>query len=122
MRARHDLRADLTLLTTNKMSGGQQLFGSNNLVIAGREQENWASYYRKINRASERCETPSCKLIVFVEPLNDLEIIGAGEINGALVPFAKERDQPRAARRGDIIRNLQQAMNCFGFERFEFRI
>src|SRR6266545_2479212 len=102
MRARHDLRADLTLLTTNKMSGGQQLFGSNNLVIAGREQENWASYYRKINRASERCETPSCKLIVFVEPLNDLEIIGAGEINGALVPFAKERDQPRAALRGDF--------------------
>jgi hypothetical protein len=42
MRARHDLCADLTLLTTNKMSGGQQLFGSNNLVIAGRQQENWA--------------------------------------------------------------------------------
>ena len=35
MRASYDLRADLTLLTTNKMSGGQQLFGSNNLVIAG---------------------------------------------------------------------------------------
>jgi hypothetical protein len=120
MRASYDLRADLTLLTTNKMSGGQQLFGSNNLVIAGREQENRASYYRKINRASECCETPSCKLIVFVEPLNDLEIIGAGEIDGARVPFAKERDQPQAARRSDIIRNLQQAVNCFGFERWMF--
>src|SRR6516162_8014845 len=116
MRASYDLRADLTLLTTNKMSGGQQLFGSNNLVIAGREQENRASYCRKINRASECCETPSCKLIVFVEPLNDLEIIGAGEIDGARVPFAKERDQPQAARRSDIIRNLQQAVNCFGFD------
>jgi hypothetical protein len=111
---------DLTLLTTNKMSGGQQLFGSNNLVIAGREQENRASYYRKINRASECCETPSCKLIIFVEPLNDLEIIGAGEIDGSRVPFAKERDQPQAARRSDIIRNLQQAVNCFGFERWMF--
>ena len=76
-------------LTANKMSGGQQLFGSNNLVVAGSEQENWASYYREINRASERCETASCKLIVFIEPLNDLEIIGAGEIDGARAPFAK---------------------------------
>jgi len=48
MRASHDLRADLTLLATNKTSGGQQLFGSNNLVVAGREQENWASYHRPI--------------------------------------------------------------------------
>ena len=92
MRASHDLRADLTLLTTNEMSGGQQLFGSNNLVVAGREQENRTSYYREINRASERCETTSCKLIAFVEPLNDLEIIGTREIDGARVPFAKERD------------------------------
>src|SRR5260370_27827616 len=73
-----------------------------------------------MNGATERWETASCKLIVFVEPLNDLEIIGAGEIDGVRVPFAKERDQPRAARRGDIIRNLQQAMNCFGFERWMF--
>src|SRR5262245_3880692 len=107
MCASHDLRADLTPLTTNKMPGGQQLFGSNNLVVAGREQENWASYHRQINRASERCETASCKPIVFIEPLNDLEIISAGEIDRARVPFAKELDQPRAARRSDIIRNLQ---------------
>src|SRR5262249_40438727 len=53
MRASHDLRANL--LTTNKMPGGQQLFGSNNLVVAGREQENWAPHYREINRAPERC-------------------------------------------------------------------
>src|SRR5258708_21094198 len=97
MRASYDLRADLTLLTTNKMSGGQQLFGSNNLVIAGREQENQASYYRNINRASECCETPSCKLIVFVEPLNDLEIICAGAIDGARVPFVEERDHPQTS-------------------------
>ena len=116
MRACHGLRADLTLLTTNKMSGGQQLFGSNNLVVPGREQENWASYQREINRASERCETAGSKLIVFIEPLSDLEIIGAGEIDRARVPLAKEREQPRAVRRGDIIRNLQQAMNCFRFE------
>src|SRR4029434_2343849 len=120
MRASHDLCADLTLLTTNKMSGGQQLFGSNNLVIARREQENWASYHRQINRASERCETASCKLVVFIEPSNDLEIISARKIDGARVPFAKERDQPRAVRRGDIIRNLQQAMNCLGFDRWMF--
>lgn len=120
MRASHDLRAHLTLLTTNKMSGGQQLFGSNNLVVAGCEQENWASYHRQINRSSERCEAASCKLIVFIEPLNDLEIISTGEIERARVPFAEECDQPQAARRGDIIRNLQQAMNCFGFERWMF--
>src|SRR6478672_13792202 len=97
MRARYDLRADLTLLTTNKMPGGQQLFGSNNLVVAGREHENWVSYYREINRAPERCETASCKLIVFVQALSDLEIIGSREIHGMRVPFAKEPDQPRAA-------------------------
>jgi hypothetical protein len=28
--------------TANKMSGGQQLSGSNNLVVAGNQQENWA--------------------------------------------------------------------------------
>jgi hypothetical protein len=98
VRARHDLLPDLTALTANKMSGGQQLFGSNDLVVAGREQEDWATYSREINRASERRETAVCKLIVFKEPLNDLEIIGAGQIDGARVPFAKERDQPRAAR------------------------
>ena len=120
MRASHNVRANLTLLSTDKMPGGQQLFGSNNLVIAGREQENWALYYREINRAPERCETASCKLIVFVEPLNDLEIIGSGEIDGVRVPFAKEPDQLRAARASDIIRDLQQAMNCFGFEQWMF--
>src|SRR5262249_7732635 len=120
MRTSHDLCADLTLLTTNKMSGGQQLFGSNNLVVAGREQEKWASYLREVNRASERCKAASRKLVVLIEPLNDLKIIGAGEIDGARVPFAKQRDQLRAVRRADIIRNLQQAMNCFGFERWMF--
>src|SRR5437667_4137652 len=120
MRACHGLRADLSLLTINKVSVGQQLFGSNKLVVPGREQENWASYQREINRASERRETAGSKLIVFIEPLSDLEIIGAGEIDRARVPFAKERDQPRAVRRGDIIRNLQQAMNCIGFERWMF--
>ena len=98
MRASHNVRANLTLLTTDKMPGGQQLFGSNNLVIAGREQENWALYYREINRAPERCETASCKLIVFVEPLNDLEIIGSGEIDGVRVPFAKEPEISRELR------------------------
>src|SRR5262245_32639074 len=94
MRAGRDLRADLTLLTANKTPGGQQLFGSNNLVVARREQENWASYHRQINRVSERHETASCKLIVLIEPLNDLKIISAGEIDSARVPFTKERDQP----------------------------
>jgi hypothetical protein len=28
--------------TANKMSGGQQLSGSNNFVVAGNQQENWA--------------------------------------------------------------------------------
>src|SRR5262249_43172169 len=102
MRASHDLRADLTLLTTNQMSGGQQLFGSDNLVVAGRKQEKWASYLREVNRASERCKAASRKLVVLIEPLNDLEIIGAGEIDGARVPFAKQRNQPRAVRRADI--------------------
>ena len=42
VRARHDFRADLMPVTANKMSGGQQLSGSNNLVVAGNQQENWA--------------------------------------------------------------------------------
>jgi hypothetical protein len=71
MRASHGLRADLRLLAANKTSGGQQLFGSNNLVVARREQENWASYHREIKRAPERCETAGSKLIVFIEPLSD---------------------------------------------------
>ena len=83
MRASHNVRANLTLLSTDKMPGGQQLFGNNNLVIAGREQENWALYYREINRAPERCETASCKLIVLIEPLDDLEIISAADRQGA---------------------------------------
>ena len=120
MCASHDLRADLKLLTSDQMSGGQQLFGSNNLVVAGREQENWASHDREINRASERYETAGCELIVFIEPLNDLEVIGSGEIDGVRVPFAKELDQPRAARGSNIIRNLQQAMNCLGVEQWMF--
>src|SRR5262245_23497957 len=107
MRASHDLCADLTLLTANRMSGGQQLFGSNNLVVARNEQEHRAAYHRDDSRPSDRRETPRCKLSVLVEPLNDLEIIGAGEIDRTGIPFAKERGQSRAAQRGDIIRNLQ---------------
>src|SRR5262249_28389665 len=118
MRTSHYLCADLTLLTTNKMSGGQQLFGTNNLVVAGREQEKRTSYLPAANRASARCKAASRKLVVLIEPLNDLEIMGAGEIDGACVPFAKARDQRRAARH--IIRNLQQVMNCLGFERWMF--
>jgi hypothetical protein len=36
--------------TANKMSGGQQLSGSNNLVVAGNQQENWAPHqpFRRI--------------------------------------------------------------------------
>src|SRR5215831_4198643 len=120
MGASHNVRANLTLLTTNKMPGGQQLIGSNNLVVASREHENWASYNREINRTPEHCETASCKLIVFVQPLNDLEIIGSREIDGVRVPFAKEPDQLRTARASDVIRDLQQAMNCFVFERRMF--
>ena len=33
--ARHDFGADLMTVTADKMSGGQQLFGRNNLVVAG---------------------------------------------------------------------------------------
>src|SRR6266702_1339596 len=47
-------------------------------------------------------------------------LIGSGEIDGVRVPFAKEPDQPRAARGSDIIRDLQQAMNCLVFERWMF--
>src|SRR5262249_29759945 len=108
----------LGVVTSNKVCGGQEVVGSNNLVVAGREQEKWASYLREVNRASERCKAASRKLVVLIEPLNDLEIIGAGEIDGACVPFAKARDQRRAARH--IIRNLQQIMNCLGFERWMF--
>ena len=89
MRASYDLRTDLTLAATNKMSSGQQLFGSGNLVVAGGEQENWGSHHREINPASERFEMTSCKLIVFIERLNDLKIIVTREIDGARVPFAK---------------------------------
>src|SRR5262245_14705941 len=120
VRARHDLLSDLTRLGAHKMSRGEQLFGGHNLIVAGSKQEDWAAHYRGLDRASERYEPASCKLIVFKEPMNDLEIIGAGQIDRARVPFAKERDQPRAARSGDIIRNLQQIMNCFGLERWMF--
>src|SRR5262249_24360132 len=63
MRASHDLRADLRLLAADEMYGGEQLFGSDDLVVAGREQEHRASHHREIDRASERCETAGCKLI-----------------------------------------------------------
>jgi hypothetical protein len=33
--ARHDFGADLMTVTADKMSDGQQLFGRNNLVVAG---------------------------------------------------------------------------------------
>src|SRR5262245_25851903 len=102
------------------MSRGQQLVGGNNLIVAVSNQADWAAHDRGLDRASERRESPSWKLIVFKEPLNDLEIIGAGQIDRARVPFAKERDQPRAARSGNTIHNLQQIMNCFGLERRMF--
>ena len=102
MRAGRDLRAEL--LAADKTCGREQLFGSDDLVVACREQENWASHHREIDRAAECRETARCQLIVFIEPLHDLVLISAGEIDGAHVPFAKARDQCRAARY--IIRNL----------------
>src|SRR5215510_8674344 len=115
MGASRDLRADLTCVAADEMSGGEQLFGSDDLVVAGGEQEHRSSHHRKIDDVPERRETARRKPVVFIEPLHDLKIIGAGEIDGARVPFAKARDQRRAARH--IIRKLQQVANCFGFER-----
>src|SRR5262249_16868314 len=113
MRASRDLRAEF--LAADKMSGGEQLFGGDDLVVASREQENRASHHREIDRASERRETARCQLIVFIELLHDLEIISAGEIDGVRVPFAKARDQRRPARH--ITSRLQQVMNGGGLER-----
>src|SRR5262245_64913287 len=53
MGASRDLRADLTLLAANEMFGGEQLFGSDDLVVAGGEQENRSSHHRKIDDRSE---------------------------------------------------------------------
>src|SRR5262245_54713089 len=50
MRAIHDLRADVRLLAADEMSRRQQLFGGDNLVVAGREQENGAAHRREIDR------------------------------------------------------------------------
>jgi len=117
MRARRDLRADLTRVAADEMFGGEQLFGSDDLVVAGGEQENRSSHHREIDDVSERRETARRQPIVFIEPLHDLEIIGAGEIDGARVPLAKARDQRRTRQR--IVGNLQQVMNGFGFERHD---
>src|SRR5215472_2131756 len=114
MGASRDLRADLTCVAADEMSGGEQLFGSDDLVVAGGEQEHRSSHHRKIDDVPERRETARRKPVVFIEPLHDLKIIGAGEIDGARVPFAKARDQRRTWRH--IIRNLQQVANCFGFK------
>src|SRR5215510_7892210 len=115
MGAGRDLRADLTRVAADEMSGGEQLFGSDDLVVAGGEQENRSSHHRKIDDVSERRETARRKPVVFIEPLHDLKIIGAGEIDGARVPFAKARDQQRTWRH--IVGNLQQVMNGVSFER-----
>src|SRR5262245_37213100 len=114
MGASRDLRADLTLLAADEMFGGEQLFGSDDLVVAGGEQENRSSHHRKIDDVPERCETTRRKPVVLIKPLHDLKIIGAGEIDGARVPFAKARDQRRSWRH--IIGNLQQVMNRLRFE------
>src|SRR5262249_59470496 len=78
-----DLRADLILLAADEMPGGEQLFGRDDLVVAGGEQEHRSSYHRKIDDVSERRETAGREPVVFIEPLHDLKIIGAGEIDGA---------------------------------------
>ena len=96
MRARHDLSTDLRLLTANKMSGGQQLFENNNLVIAGREQENWASYHRQINRASERSEAASCKLVVCTV-MNSRRLMGS--LSPRITPYHIAVEMPRCAPR-----------------------
>src|SRR5215475_10581368 len=114
MGASRDLRADLTGVAADEMFGGEQLFGSDDLVVAGGEQEKRSSHHRKIDDVSERRETAGREPVVFIEPLHDLKIIGAGKIDGMRVPFAKARDQRRSWRH--IIGNLQQVMNGFGFK------
>src|SRR5262249_23458052 len=120
VRARHGFLPDLTSRASDQTRGGKQLFGSNDLVVARSEQEDGGTYLREIDRPSERLETAGCQLILSVEPLRDLKIEGAGQVDGARVPFAKQRDQPGAGRRGDVVLNLQQATNGVGFERRMF--
>src|SRR5262249_1120969 len=76
VRARHGFRPDLTSRASDQSRGGKQLFGSNDLVVAGSEQEDGATYLREIDRPSERLETAGCELILPVEPLRDLKIEG----------------------------------------------
>src|SRR5262245_65974373 len=57
MGASRDLRADLTRVAADEMFGGEQLFGSDDLVVAGGEQEHRAAHHRKIDDVSERRET-----------------------------------------------------------------
>src|SRR5215471_20888911 len=67
MGASRDLRADLTRVAADEMPGGEQLFGSDDLVVAGGEQENRSSHHRKIDNVSERRETARREPVVFVE-------------------------------------------------------
>jgi hypothetical protein len=109
--ARQDHLPDLTALAANKTSGGEQLFGSNDLIFAGGDEENWAPNSREINWASKGGETACRKLIVFIQRSNDLQIISPGQVDRPRVPFKKKGYDLSAARRGDVFRDLQQRMN-----------
>src|SRR5438128_6874640 len=62
--------------------GGEDLIGRDQLVIARREQEHGNAYLGEIDAPAEGDECALGEPVLLEQPFDDLEIIGAGQIDG----------------------------------------
>src|SRR6266478_3490746 len=64
--------------------GGEDLIGRDKLVIARREQEHGNAYLGEIDAPAEGDECALGEPVLLEQPFDDLEIIGAGDIDRQL--------------------------------------
>ena len=100
----------------DEMRGREDLFRRHHVVIAGREQKQRTSHAGEIDWAAQDLEAAASQPVFLEQLLDDLQVVGARQIDGPCVPLVKTGFQSPKGGRSDRVRGLQQVMDCLPVE------
>src|SRR6516165_11754202 len=117
MPARRGGSLDRAVPGIDEMRGREDLFGRHHIVIAGGEQKQWTTHTGETDWSAQDLEAATSQPVFLKQLLDDLQVVGARQIDGPCVPFVKAGFQPPKGGRFDRVRGLQQVMDCLSVER-----
>src|SRR6476659_887455 len=85
---------DRAVLIIDEVLDRKYLLPRNNVVVPGGEQEQRAAQAGEIGSSAERHEATVGEPVILEQALDDLQIIGTGQIQGPCVPIAEAGFQP----------------------------